>query len=58
MKQVKVPIKVVNGEVRAAQAWFWAPAWQKAERQASDDIRKGRTRTYAAESDFLRRFAK
>jgi AbrB family looped-hinge helix DNA binding protein len=44
--------------VDATQAWFWTPAWQKGEREASDDLRKGRTRTYKTEKDFLRRFAK
>jgi AbrB family looped-hinge helix DNA binding protein len=44
--------------VAATQAWFWAPAWQTAERQATDDIRRGRTRTYETEKDFLRRFEK
>ncbi len=44
--------------VDATQAWFWTPAWQKGEREASEDIRQGRTRTYKTESDFLRRFAK
>jgi AbrB family looped-hinge helix DNA binding protein len=42
--------------VDATQAWFWKPAWQKAEHKASDDIRKGRTRTYQTQKDFLRRF--
>jgi antitoxin PrlF len=45
-------------QVDVTQAWFWTPAWQKGEREASDDIRKGRTRTYETEKDFLRRFAK
>jgi AbrB family looped-hinge helix DNA binding protein len=44
--------------VDATQAWFWTPDWQKAEQEASDDIRKGRTRTYKTDRDFLRRFAK
>lgn len=44
--------------VDATQAWFWTPAWQKAEHEASDDIRVGRTRTYKTEKDFLRRFGK
>jgi AbrB family looped-hinge helix DNA binding protein len=44
--------------IAATQAWFWAPAWQRAENQASRDIRKGRTRTYKTETDFLRRLAK
>jgi antitoxin PrlF len=48
------PRKVVD----ATQAWFWTPTWQKAEREASEDIRRGSTRTYKADKDFLRRFAK
>jgi AbrB family looped-hinge helix DNA binding protein len=44
--------------VAATQAWFWAPAWQTAEHEATDDIRKGPTRTYETEKDFLRRFEK
>jgi antitoxin PrlF len=48
------PRKVVD----ATQAWFWTRAWQASEQDASDDIRKGRTRTYKTEKDFLRRIAK
>jgi antitoxin PrlF len=44
--------------VDATQAWFWTPTWQRAEHEASEDIRQGRTRTYRSEKDFLRRFAK
>ena len=44
--------------VAATQSWFWTPAWQKAEREASDDIRKGRMRTFKTDEGFLRRFAK
>jgi antitoxin PrlF len=44
--------------VDATQAWFWTPAWQRAELEASEDIRQGRTRTHETEKDFLRRFAK
>lgn len=44
--------------VDATQAWFWTPEWQKAEHEASEDIRQGRTRTYKSDKDFLRRFAK
>ena len=43
--------------VDATQAWFWTPTWQTGERQATEDIRQGRTRTYQTEKDFLRRFA-
>ena len=42
----------------ATQAWFWTPAWQKAEREASHDIRKGRMRTFKTDEGFLRRFGK
>ena len=48
------PRKVVD----ATQAWFWTPTWQEAEREASEDIRRERTRTYKTDKDFLRRFAK
>ena len=44
--------------VDATQAWFWTPDWQRAEQEASEDIRQGRTRTYKTDRDFLRRFAK
>jgi AbrB family looped-hinge helix DNA binding protein len=44
--------------VDATQAWFWTPTWQRGEREATQDIRQGRTRTYGTERDFLRRFAK
>jgi AbrB family looped-hinge helix DNA binding protein len=44
--------------VDATQAWFWTPTWQRGEREATADIRQGRTRTYETERDFLRRFAK
>jgi AbrB family looped-hinge helix DNA binding protein len=44
--------------VDATQAWFWTPAWQTDEQEASDDIRSGRTRTYESQEGFLRRFEK
>jgi antitoxin PrlF len=40
--------------IDSTQAWFWTPSWQKRERQASDDIRRGRVRTYKTDEDFLR----
>ena len=30
--------------IDADQAWFWTEAWQRGEREASQDIAKGRTR--------------
>src|SRR6266849_2403650 len=44
--------------VDATQAWFWTPTWQRGEREATEDIRQGRTRTHETDRDFLRRFAK
>ena len=44
--------------IDATQAWFWTPAWQKAENEASHDISKGRMRTFKTQKGFLRRFAK
>jgi hypothetical protein len=44
--------------IDANQAWFWTPGWQRAEREASEDIRRGRAQTYKTERGFLRQFAK
>jgi len=44
--------------VDATQAWFWTPAWQEAEEEASSDICEGRTRSYQTDKAFLGRFAK
>lgn len=46
--------------IDASQAWFWSDEWQEGEREASVDIRHGRTREFAnaAEAiEFLRRQA-
>ena len=32
--------------VPADQAWFWTPEWQAGEREADEDIRAGRVRTF------------
>jgi AbrB family looped-hinge helix DNA binding protein len=45
-----VPKKIVDGN----QAWFWSEDWQKGERQASGDIRKGRVKRFKSGQDFLR----
>lgn len=36
-----------------SQAWFWTPAWQAGEAEASADIGAGRVETYDDEEDFL-----
>ena len=44
--------------IDSTQAWFWTPSWQKREREASEDIRRGRVRTYKTDGDFLRSLEK
>jgi antitoxin PrlF len=44
--------------IDSTQAWFWTPSWQRREREASEDIRRGRVRTYKTDEDFLRSLEK
>lgn len=39
--------------IDADQAWFWSDAWQGGEREASEDIAKGRTRRSDSGDAFL-----
>ena len=39
--------------VDASQAWFWSEAWQKGERQASQDIKAGRVEVSESSEEFL-----
>ena len=39
--------------IDATQAWFWAPAWQAGEREASLDIAEGRVEVFETDEDFL-----
>ena len=43
------PQKVID----STQAWFWAPAWQAGEAEASADIESGRTTVHDSTDDFL-----
>ena len=36
------PQKVID----AAQAWFWEPAWQEGEREATEQLRAGRGKKF------------
>ncbi|MDO8615963.1 MAG: AbrB/MazE/SpoVT family DNA-binding domain-containing protein [Dehalococcoidia bacterium] len=36
---VMVPKRLID----AGQAWFWAPDWQKGERDVDDELRAGKT---------------
>lgn len=39
--------------IDSTQAWFWTPTWQRREREASEDISRGRLKTYVTDEDFL-----
>ncbi len=40
--------------IPADQAWFWAEDWQAGEREATDDIRAGRTQSFESHDDMFR----
>lgn len=39
--------------IDADQAWFWTDAWQRGEREASDDIAAGRVRRSRGAEEFI-----
>jgi antitoxin PrlF len=39
--------------IDADQAWFWSDAWQSGEREASEDIARGRVRRSAGGDEFI-----
>ena len=39
--------------VPADQAWFWTESWQEGEREATEDIKQGRTRRFNDSESFL-----
>lgn len=39
--------------IDADQAWFWTDAWQRGEREASEDIARGRVRRSKDAGTFL-----
>jgi hypothetical protein len=39
--------------VPAGQAWFWSESWQAGEREASDDLERGRTQKFDDSESFL-----
>src|SRR5258706_11678836 len=39
--------------IDATQAWFWTPAWQAGEREASEDIAAQRVELYGTDEEFL-----
>jgi antitoxin MazE len=42
------------GTIDRSQAWFWTEEWQRREREASDDIKAGRTIKFASGEELLR----
>jgi AbrB family looped-hinge helix DNA binding protein len=40
--------------IDSAQAWFWSAEWQRGERVAEEDIKKGRTKTYKSIDEMLK----
>jgi hypothetical protein len=44
--------------VPATQAYFWTPRWQKGEREASQDIAKGRVTRYRKSNDLIKEMDK
>lgn len=39
--------------IDADQAWFWSAGWQKGEREASEDIARGRMRRSDGADEFI-----
>jgi antitoxin PrlF len=46
------PRKVID----ATQAWFWTPAWQAGEREASLELGRGEGETFDSDDSFLAAF--
>lgn len=44
------PAKLVD----ASQAYFWTKEWQAGEREASEDIRKGRVKAFKSTKELLK----
>jgi AbrB family looped-hinge helix DNA binding protein len=42
------------GTIDRNQAWFWTDEWQRGERQASEDIKAGRTTRFESGEELLR----
>ena len=41
-------------DVGSGQKWFWSKEWQKMEREAEEDIQKGRIKSFKKMDDFVR----
>jgi AbrB family looped-hinge helix DNA binding protein len=49
-KAVLVPKKIVD----KSQAYFWTKEWQEAEREASEDIKAGRVKTFDTVEELIK----
>ena len=49
-KAVLVPKKIID----KSQAYFWTKEWQEAEREASEDIKAGRVKTFSSAEELLK----
>jgi AbrB family looped-hinge helix DNA binding protein len=45
-----IPKKLVD----KSQAYFWTPKWQEAEREASEDIKAGRVKTFDSADELIK----
>ena len=48
-RAVLIPKKLID----KSQAYFWAKEWQEAEREASEDIRAGRVKTFDTAEELM-----
>ncbi len=49
-KLVITPMKTIPAE----QSWFWDKEWQKGEREATGDLKKGRVKYFASMQELLK----
>jgi len=35
------------------QDYYWAPEWQEGEKEADEDIKEGRTKTFSSSADLI-----
>ncbi len=50
LKAVLMPKKLVD----KSQAYFWTRRWQEAEREANEDIKAGRVKTFASGDELIK----
>ncbi len=49
-KAILLPKKLIN----SSQAYFWTKEWQEAEREASEDIKAGRVKTFDTAEELIK----